>query len=120
MLNYEKILRHVIDCIESQYESLPDDDEIRQQEGTELEKGLYLFRMNFIASLSKYDNSKMDFHKFVNFNRATLIFEFEREKQSEFLASIGKKFSFDVETEYYRAIYPVFELLYNDFLKGVE
>jgi hypothetical protein len=118
MLNYEKILHHVIDCIESEYESLPDDDEIRQQEGTELEKGLYVLKTNFIASLSRYENSKMDYHKFVNFNRGALIFETDRDEQSTFLANIGKKFSFDVETEYYRVIYPVFELLYNDFLKG--
>jgi hypothetical protein len=120
MLNYEKILRHVIDCIESEYEMLQDDDEIRQREGTELEKGLYLLRMTFIDSLSKYDNNKMEFHKFVNFNRGTLFFETDTEIQNCLLKEWGKGFIFDVETEYYRAIYPIVELLYNDFLKGEE
>jgi hypothetical protein len=116
MLDVKLIFNHVCDCIESVYEQTCDDDEIRQEAGSELEKGLKLIHNAFLDSLSKYDNSKMDFWKFVNLNRACLFFETDSDKQSELLMQWGEFFG--GESNYYLAIYPVFKMLYDQYKRG--
>jgi molecular chaperone GrpE (heat shock protein) len=116
MLDVKKIFVHVCDCIESVYEQTCDDDEIRKEAGSELEKGLKLIHNAFLDSLSKYDNSKMDFWKFVNLNRNCLFFEHESDKQDKLLIQWGEFFG--GESNYYLAIYPVFKMLYDQYKKG--
>lgn len=119
MLNYDFIVKHINECVLANFEMLQEEEKGDYVGSNEIEKSFALLHQIFLDSLPNHDDFFMTYNKFVTFNRGNLIFEYEAEKQDIFLKSIGKKFSFDVETCYYKAIYPVFKVMYDDFIENV-
>ena len=122
MLEYKKIVKqiiinHINECILAELYQLQDEDRENLQGKNDIEKGFYLLYQTFIDSLGTYDTNQMTLSKFVKFNRSCLFFEYETDKQESFLKTIGKEYTFDIEIQYYTTIYPVFKIMYDEFIK---
>jgi hypothetical protein len=118
MLNYNEIVNHINECILAEYEMLQDEEKEEIKGANDIVKGFRNFYQMFLDSLGTYDNSFMDFWKFREFNNKSIIFETDHENQLEQLKKFGVDINkiCDVETTYYRIVFPVFSIMYSDFL----
>lgn len=118
MLNYNEIVNHINDCVLAEYDMLQDEEKQELKGANDIVKGFRNMYQMFLDSLGTYDNSFMDFWKFREFNNKSIIFETDHDKQLEQIKKFGVDINnvYDVETTYYRIVFPVFNIMYSDFL----
>jgi hypothetical protein len=114
MKDIKAIFNHVIDEIESVYEMAQDDEEIKQKYKNPLEGGLKFIEQDFYASLGKYDSREMSLNNFISFCRKQPLFELYTDEQEKLLKVWRVNAEHTIEHDYYKAIYPVFKMLYDE------